>query len=426
MKNYSLNKHMSLSDREIIASGINKGLSKQEIADSIGKDSTTVAKEIKLHRYMSYRCHLPLECNNYKHCIYDRKCTTKCPDYVLFKCTHRDRSPGACNGCDNFSHCRFNKFIYKAVTANNDYRTTLIDSRLGVNLTTSEAKSIADILSPLLKQGQSPYQILKSHPELNISLNTIYNYIGQGVLENFGVANIDLRKKVRRKMSKKQANIYKKRTDKKYLQGRLYSDFCKYTEDNPDLFISEMDTVYNDVSNGPFMQTFTIRGTEFLFALLHKYRDTKSMALGINFLDEKLGPEIFNKYFNIILTDRGTEFSSPDLLEYRSDNTIRSRIFYCDPMRSNQKGALENKHIILRYILPKETDLTILGLKNQDDLNIVLSHINSLPVKSLNGKTPFQFIKFMYPDLYNAVVSFGLKEIPADKVILKPYLLKNK
>lgn len=426
MKNHLLNKHMSLSDREIIASGIAKNLSKQEIADSIAKDPTTVAKEIKLHRYLSYRCTLPLECSNYKHCIYDRKCTTKCPNYSPFKCSRRDRSPGACNGCDNFSHCRFNKFIYKATTANNDYRTTLVDSRLGVNLTTSEAKSIANILSPLLKQGQSPYQILQAHPELNISLNTIYNYIGQGVLENFGVINLDLRKRVRRKMSKKSANIYKKRTDKKYLQGRLYSDFCKYIEDNPDLLISEMDTVYNDVSNGPFIQTFTIRGTEFLFAVLHKYRDSKCMALGLDLLDDQLGHNIFNKYFGVILTDRGSEFSSPLILECRSDNTIRSRIFYCDPMRSNQKGALENKHIILRYIFPKETDLTMLGLKYQTDLNIALSHINSTPLKSLNGRTPFQYIKFLYPDLYDAVISFGLKEIPADKVILKPYLLRLK
>ena len=42
-----------------------------------------------------------------------------------------------------------------------DYRSVLIDSRQGVNLTTSEAKAIADIVGPLLKKGQSPYQIIK-------------------------------------------------------------------------------------------------------------------------------------------------------------------------------------------------------------------------------------------------------------------------
>lgn len=426
MKNYHLNKHLSLDERQIIANGISNNMTKQEIAISLSKDPTTIAKEIKSHRVKTYICSLPLECNNYKHCPYDRNCNINCPDYNIFKCLRRDRTPGACNGCSIFPKCRFNKYIYKPDIANNEYRKTLIDSRIGVNLTTTEAKNIADIIGPLLKQGQSPYQILQSHPELNISINTIYNYIDQGVLEHFGVINIDLRKKVRRKMPKNRANLYKKRTDKKYLTNKLYSDFCKYIEVNPDLFITEMDTVYNDVTNGPFIQTFTIRGTEFLFAILHKYRDVKSMAQGFNLLDDMLGHNIINKYCPIILTDRGSEFSSPNLFEYRSDNTMRTRIFYCDPMRSNQKGALENKHIMLRYILPKETDLAMLGLRNQDAMNLVLSHINSAPVKSLNGKTPFQYINFMYPDLYNAFINFGIREIPSDDVVLKPYLLKHK
>ena len=49
-----------------------------------------------------------------------------------------------------------------------DYRTTLIDSREGVNLTVQEAKQMAAIIAPLLKQGQSPYQIVTNHPELGI------------------------------------------------------------------------------------------------------------------------------------------------------------------------------------------------------------------------------------------------------------------
>ena len=40
-----------------------------------------------------------------------------------------------------------------------DYRATLIDSREGVNLTIQEAKQMASVIAPLLKQGQSPYQI---------------------------------------------------------------------------------------------------------------------------------------------------------------------------------------------------------------------------------------------------------------------------
>ena len=62
-----------------------------------------------------------------------------------------------------------------------DYRTTLIDSREGVNLTVQEAKQMASVIAPLLKQGQSPYQIITNHPELCISEKTLYNYIESDV-----------------------------------------------------------------------------------------------------------------------------------------------------------------------------------------------------------------------------------------------------
>ena len=94
-----------------------------------------------------------------------------------------------------------------------DYRTTLIDSRQGVNLTVSEAKAIAEIIAPLLKQGQSPYQIITNHPELNICEKTLYNYIENDVFhEVSGITVIDLRRQVSRKLPKKVAKGFKKRT----------------------------------------------------------------------------------------------------------------------------------------------------------------------------------------------------------------------
>ena len=101
-----------------------------------------------------------------------------------------------------------------------DYRTTLIDSREGVNLTVQEAKQMAAVIAPLLKQGQSPYQIVINHPELGISEKTLYNYIENGVFHEIaGITVLDLRRQVSRKLSKKKAKAYKKRTDRKYLHA---------------------------------------------------------------------------------------------------------------------------------------------------------------------------------------------------------------
>lgn len=104
--------HLSLQDRIIIAAGISNGSSKAAIADTIGKDKSTVGKEIRLHRFLKYKCRLPRECATYKKCPSDRNCTTDCPDFVPFRCRRRDRTPGACNGCSRYSGCHFNKYWY--------------------------------------------------------------------------------------------------------------------------------------------------------------------------------------------------------------------------------------------------------------------------------------------------------------------------
>ena len=182
---------------------------------------------------------------------------------------------------------------------------------------------------------------------------------------------------------------------------------------------------YNNETTGPFIQTFKFINSGIIFAILHNSKTSESMKQGVDLLESILGTEVFRKYVHILLTDRGTEFSAADAMETGTDNTRRTRVFYCDPMQSGQKGSLENKHIELRYILPKGIDLHALGLVDQDALNIVLSHVNSTPVEKLGGKTPLDVADFMYHDLFEKLETFGLHKIEKDKVVLKPYLLKK-
>ena len=307
-----------------------------------------------------------------------------------------------------------------------DYRTTLIDSREGVNLTSQEAKAMADIIKPLLKQGQSPFQIIANHPELGISEKTLYNYIENDVFHEIaGITVMDLRRQVSRRISKKKSKGYKKRIDRKYLQGRTYKDYREYISENPDIFVTQMDTVYNDETNGPFIQTFKFVNAGVLFGIYHETKTAQSMKEGVDLLESVLGTELFRKYVHVLLTDRGSEFTAADAMETASDGTRRTRVFYCDPMQSGQKGTLENKHIELRYVLPKGTDLRALGLVDQTALNLVLSHVNSAPVEMLGSKSPLDLADFIYHDLYERLEAFGIHKIEKDKIILKPYLLKK-
>lgn len=418
--------HLSLDERRIILTGIRNGSTKSAIALTIGKDKSTVGKEIKLHRVLTHKCKMPLECSNYRRCVYGRQCSKECPEYDPFKCSRRDRSPGACDGCSNWPKCRFDKYQYRPEEAHLDYKTTLTDSRQGVNLTVKEAKEMAAVIAPLLRQGQSPYQILSAHPELGISEKTLYNYIEDGVFHEIaGISAMDLRRQVSRKLPKKKAKDYKKRVDRKYLQGRTYKDYKNYMLENPDVFVTQMDTVYNDGSNGPFIQTFKFVSAGVLFAVFHESKTAEAMKEGVDLLESILGADLFRKYVHVLLTDRGSEFTAADAMETSSDGTRRTRVFYCDPMQSGQKGSLENNHIELRYICPKDTDLRALGLTGQDALNLAVSHVNSAPVEKLGGKSPLDVLEFMYHDLYEKLEAFGIHKIEKDKVVLKPYLLKK-
>ena len=420
--------HLTLAERQMIETGISHGSTKAAIAKTLGKDKSTIGKEIKLHRVKSFSISYPLDCSLFPKCK-DRNtflCNSQCPSYIQFTCKRRDRSPGACNGCEKYSRCHYDKYRYSASQADSEYRDSLVSTRLGINATLSQIKELGLLIQPLLKQGQSVYAILQNHPEINLTEKTLYHYIEEGVFQNAGVSItcMDLKRQVRRKLAKKKSIEYSPRKDRSYLKGRTHKEYTEFKEMNPDASIVEMDTVYNDGSNGPFLQTFKFMKYDFLFCVYHQQKTSQTMLEGILLLESILGEQIFNEEVMVLKTDRGSEFILAEQAEIRNDGTRRTRLFYCDPMASWQKGSLENIHILIRDICPKETDLYALGLDSQEKANRISSHINSYSKKKLNNKTSFSVLKFFNKEMADKLIDQGLTEIQPDQVILKPYLLK--
>lgn len=424
MSSNNKNLHLTVQERIIIEKGIENGSTKAAIALTIGKDKSTVGKEIKKHRELVHKSSYKINCANMKNCSHNHVCDN-CADFKPFTCNRRDRSPGACNGCSKYTHCRYDKYRYKADFSHKKYREDLVDSRTGINMSYEECKAMADIIVPLIKAGHSPYHIVTNHPELNISEKTLYNYIENGIFREFGLLDIDLRIKTKRKITKKASNKYKKREDKKYLNGRTYDDFINYTAENKNLSVVEMDTVYNNGSTGPFMQTFKFLDYSFMFIVYQEEKTAKSMVEGVDFLEKILGKDLFSEEVTIIKTDRGSEFCDAEGFEKKENESRRTRIFYCDPMASGQKGSLENNHKEIRYICPKENDLKDLGLNSQEKANLIVSHINSQSKEHLKGKSPLEVMEFMNPALYQKFKDFGIERINKDNIVLKPYLLKD-
>jgi IS30 family transposase len=266
------------------------------------------------------------------------------------------------------------------------------------------------IVSPLIQKGQSPYMIVTDHPELGISVKTLYNYIDQGVLLS---RNIDLKRKTKfkpRKHSKKGI------TDRSVFIGRTYQDF---KELDPDEYY-EMDTVLSAKGSNKCILTLYFPDTELLLAYMMERNTAGAVKIVYDRLERILGTSNFVSIFQVCLTDRGSEFSRPQELEYGIKEFQRTSIYYCDPMRSNQKGGIENVHTMLRMIIPKGTVFTNL---HQWDVRKAVNHINSAPRAKLGGETPYSLaLKKFGPGVMSCL---QLKEIEPDEVTLSPKLLKK-
>ena len=150
------NKHLTLDEGKIIQTGIKNRSNKVNIAKTIGKEPTTVAKEIRKHRTFKPRNQFiyPSICIHRQEC---GGCKKQCPRYEEIKCNNRNKSPGACNKSPKVATCHLDKYFYCATTDIKEYKTDLVDFRDGINMTTLKVKELASILKPLLDQGQFLY-----------------------------------------------------------------------------------------------------------------------------------------------------------------------------------------------------------------------------------------------------------------------------
>lgn len=425
MKKYLCdNTHLTLDERKIIQTGIENRSRKVDIARTIAKDPTTIAKEIRKHRELKPRNQFiyPSICIHRQSC---GGCKSKCNRYEEIKCNKRDRSPGACNKCPDIPKCHLDKYFYYASKADEQYREDLVDFRQGINLTTLERKRIGTILKPLLDQGQSIYQIKSAHPEIKQCSKTLYNYIESGVFKEDGIDNFSLKEQVNRKQFNDK---YKKRKKPANYENHTYKDYLKFKEEHPEIPTVEMDTVMNSLS-GPYIQTFCFESTSLMIGFIHKQKTSESMSNTLEHLENELGYELYRELFYLILTDRGVEFEKIDLFQFNQETgEFRTNIFYCDSYQSSQKPHVENNHNYMRDILPNEIDLSNL---TQEDLDLMFSHINSTPRKLYKGKTPYEMFEFLYKTDIDEnhgkeiLDKLNIKKIKRDEVTLKPYLIKN-
>lgn len=424
-------KHLTLDDCIYIEKSLDANMSFKNIAIHLCKDPTTISKEIQKHRIekqatnfiSSNHCALVKDCKRVNVCKMTyrcgrlcktcKSCNSKCLDFVPKRCKSNTRAPYVCNGCDKKRNCRLLKYYYKAASAHKEYRSDLVLSREGINLTQKDFQSLDSFISPLLMKGQPLAHIYATHEnEIPVSRRTLYHYLDLNIMT---ARNLDLPRRVRykpRRHHPKQVQV-----KHSWKENRTFDDFVSFLSLHPDTSVVEMDTVEGE-KGGKVLLTFLFRQSHLMLAFLLKQKTQHEVIKVFNSLEDALGSELFRKTFPLLLTDNGSEFINPILIEIGVDSKVRTSLYYCDPRASYQKGALEKNHEFIRYFASQGTSFDSL---TQEDVTKMINHINSTARDGLNGHNPFELASLLLDKF--VINQLNLEAIHPDEVTLKPSLL---
>jgi IS30 family transposase len=435
-----MGKHLTLEDRITIQKMLKEGKSFAEIAVDLSRPASTIMREVKKHRVFISRkevstmqtknackkrfdCKIAGKCKkpsceaiHHKNCKYCGGCNDFCSEFEEDICTRYDSPPYVCNSCEKKPRCPLSKYLYDAEKAHKEYRKKLSESRQGISVTGEHLKHIDDIISPRLKKGQSIHLICTEQKDvLNLSERSVYKYLHMGLLS---AKPTDLSRTVQRRLRKKAGPAVK--VDKQCFKGRTYSDFQAYLEQSGYVNVVEMDTVMGRKGESAVVLSLLFKNCDLQLYFYRSANTARSVAEIFDELRSKLTDSEFSKLFPVILTDRGSEFTDPTTIEInRETGEAQSRVFYCDPMNSNQKAKCERNHEFFRCILPKGSSFS--GL-NREKTDLITNHINSYPRPRLGDKSLIAVFKAIYGD--EIAAKLGLVEIPARDVILHPALLR--
>lgn len=427
-------KHLDLKSRYVIEHSLDSSMSFKAIARELGKDCTTISKEIRNHLVFKKSgalgkpfndCALRFDCDIFqvcqpcvnrsgRPCKFCGRCLSSCISYKKETCRKLSKPPYVCNGCEMKKNCTLEKRFYRAMDAQKEYELTLSESRSGFAVSETELEHLDSVVTPLLRKGQSVHHICQNHADaIMCSEKTLYSYIDNNLLS---ARNIDLPRKVRLRPRKSKSVGLK--VDKSCRIGRTWKDYCSYLEHHPDTPVVQVDSV-EGIKGGKVLLTIHFVNSSLMLAFLRDSNDSQSVIDIFDRLYLELRPDTFLDLFPVILADNGSEFSNPSRIEFDSQGNRRTHLFYCDPSAPYQKGAAENNHEFIRRIIPKGVDL---ALYSQDQISLMMSHIDSYLRKALGNKSPYDTFAFQYGP--EALEKFGLRKIPSDEIILSPELLK--
>ena len=226
--------------------------------------------------------------------------------------------------------------------------------------------------------GLNQLQLSTTAEATSICVGTFYNYITKGVF--LCLMNEDLPEKPKRKRP-----YHTVKTVKRAPKGESIEKRPAEVDVREDVGHWEMDTVYSKKkSSKKTLLVLTERKSRLPIMELMPDRTAESVVAALDRIERRFGSRLFRKLFRTITVDNGGEFADVERLE-RSVLTKgkRTKVYYCHPYSSYERGSNENENKIIRRHFPKGTD----GKVTAVDVKRAEGWIANYPRKILGWKT---------------------------------------
>lgn len=236
-----------------------------------------------------------------------------------------------------------------------------------------EERIIKGKLSPLAVLGEIKAKALKF--KTSICVNTLYSYIEKDVFENLSIKHLPMKDK---KKNHKRKVVVKRCPRGTSIEYRPKEIFERKTFGH-----WEMDCVCGSTLPTLLVLTERLTRKEIIFKMPNQTMESVHKCM--NQLEQKYGKK-FKKIFKTITVDNGSEFSDSKALEKSKfgKNNQRTKLYYCHPYCSSERGTNERINREIRRLIPKGSDIS---KYTTEEIQYVENWVNRYPRQIFNFKT---------------------------------------
>nr|DAR98279.1 MAG TPA: RNaseH [Caudoviricetes sp.] len=245
----------------------------------------------------------------------------------------------------------------------------------GADLKIGNEKEFADRIEDIIiNEGYSPAAALAKVKaegiDFTVCVTTLYSYIDKGVFLNLTLKDLPEKRKGEKRTKRKT-------TQKRATKGESIENRPEEIDTREKFGNWEMDTVVGarGVSKKSLL-VLTERKTRKEIIFLLKEHTAAAVVKALDKLERKMGAK-FREIFKTITVDNGSEFADWEGME-RSKRTKkkRTKIYYCHPYSSWERGSNENQNKLVRRHIPKGVNFDD---KTQGDVDNIAEWINNYP-----------------------------------------------